>query len=112
MVNGQPKLIEYKSWDLQYIPNIASKQLIEYFRSANAIEDIRYVFNSLKTPNLDAVKEQMQKLLRSNSQDLFAAMNPTFREALLGPGNSNRFDLFQVQVENINSNLYKFITNN
>jgi len=107
--SGSPRLIEYKSWSLDNIPNISGRQLTEYFRSANSIGDFKYVFNKLKTPDISAVKQQMMKVLSDNMDDIFEAMPPTFRENLLGIVNRDRLDLFEGLVNDTKSNLYNFI---
>ena len=109
LVNGPPWLIEYKSWSLENIQNLSVKQMTEYFRSANGIEDIRYVFNIKKTPDLTLLKIQLQKVLLKNSEAIYDSMTDSLRENILGRGNKDRFDLFEESLENIESKLYNFI---
>ncbi|AYB29381.1 hypothetical protein [Chryseolinea soli] len=104
-----PKLIEYKSWSLENIPNLSIRQLTEYFRSANTITDIKYVFNKLKTSDISAIKSQMKNLLSDNLDDIFEAMPSSLRENLLGAGNDDRLDLFEDLVSDTGSKFYDFI---
>ena len=103
--SGTPKLIEYKSWSLENIPNISSKQLTEYFRSATSIGDIKYVFNKLKTPDVNLVKTQMKEIISNNAPDIFEAMKPSVRTDLKAENLADFLDL----VNNTNSKLYNFI---
>ena len=79
LTSGTPKLIEYKSWSLENIPNISSKQLTEYFRSATSIGDIKYVFNKLKTSSIGDVKSQFQLIIGNNAKVLFEANPDLFK---------------------------------
>ncbi|HEY8402291.1 MAG TPA: hypothetical protein VIK89_13575 [Cytophagaceae bacterium] len=82
--SGTPKLIEYKSWSLENILNISSKQLTEYFRSATSIGDIKYVFNKLKTPLVADVKSQFQVIIGNNAKTFFEA-NPQLFKTITNP---------------------------
>ncbi len=105
LTSGTPKLIEYKSWSLENIPNISGNQLTEYFRSINNINEMKYIFNKLKTPDLGAIKTQMKSVLSNKADDIFDAMSPTLKGNL---GIDDIDDLTDL-IDNPNSNLYNFI---
>ena len=105
LTSGTPKLIEYKSWSLENIPNISGNQLSEYFRSINNLNEMKYIFNKLKTPDLGTIKTQMKSVLSNKADDIFDAMSPTLKGNL---GIDDIDDLIDL-IDNPNSNLYNFI---
>jgi hypothetical protein len=105
LTSGKPRLIEYKSWSLENIPNLSKKQLIEYFRDIGDISEVKYIFNKLKTPDLSKIRIQMKVVLVKNSDDLFDAMSTDLRK------NLRIDDIYDLEdlIQNTNSDLYKFI---
>uniref|UniRef100_UPI003364DE25 hypothetical protein n=1 Tax=Haliscomenobacter sp. TaxID=2717303 RepID=UPI003364DE25 len=79
---GPPRLIEYKSWGLENIPNISVKQLTEYFGNVSSINEMQYVFNSIKTPDIELVKTAMQKLIKNNAPSIFSRLSPQMLDDL------------------------------
>lgn len=107
--SGTPKLIEYKSWSLENIPNISSKQLTEYFRSATSTGDIKYVFNKLKTPSVADVKSQFQVIIGNNAKTLFEANSNLFKGIKMPDGSTLNISSWQ-QLEGLakgNPDFYK-----
>jgi mevalonate kinase len=69
------------------------------------MEDIMYVFNKLKTPNVNAVKDQMKTILSKNIDDIFDAMSPVLQEKL----KATNIRSFKSLIDNTESELYIFI---
>ncbi len=102
---GDLKLIEYKSWSLENIPNLSARQMTEYFRGIDNISEMKYVFNKLKTPDLGAIKTQMKSVFSGNAPDIFQSMKTTLKSDL---GADNLPDFLDL-VNDTNSKLYNFI---
>lgn len=103
LTSGSPRLIEYKSWSLENIPNISAKQLEEYFRSATSIEDIKYVFNKLKTPSVGDVKSQFQVIIGGNAKTLFESNSNLFKDIKMLDGSTLNIVSWQ-QLEGLAKN--------
>jgi hypothetical protein len=103
--SGDIRLIEYKSWSLENIPNLSTQQMKEYFGAVDNISEMKYVFNKLKTPDLGAVRTQMKSVLSDNAPDIFQRMKTTLK---LDLGADNLPDFMDL-VNNTESKLYNFI---
>ena len=86
------------------------QQFITYLQNTTNISDLKYVFNSAKATE-SQVKTAFKGLFSNpaKKQEIFDAMTPQLRESFLGNGNANRFDLFELKLNDINSELYSFI---
>lgn len=109
--SGKPRFIEYKSWSLDGIPNLSTRQFIEYFRSASSIDDLNYVFNKLKTPNIDKVKEKFQLIFgnREKATEIFNSLGEVKFYQLFGVDNIDDFINYVVPIVDGPSSIYRFI---
>lgn len=55
--------------------------MVEYFRAVNSIDELKYVFNKLKTADVGEVKKQVQAVFSGNAKLLFEA-NPDLFKSL------------------------------
>jgi len=104
---GPPSLIEYKSWSLQYIPNLKVRQFNEYFRTASKIDDIKYVFNHLKTPKISDIKVEMKGFFNKNVDEIWDVLKDN--QALLDDLIIDNLDDFKLAIDNLDPRLYSFI---
>src|SRR5690606_30596599 len=99
------------SWSAGNISKISSRQLTEYFRSAETINDFQYVFNKSKTPDVTVVKNEMKKVFDKNIDSVYVSMNEEMKKSL-GLFDSDKISpekAFRNSVDDLNSDLYKFI---
>ena len=112
LFNGTPRLIEFKSWKLENIPNLSTRQLTEYFRGASSLDEIMYVFNKLKTPNARDVKLKFQQIFTNEVKmnEIFNSLGDPakFRQLF---GVSNVTDFINGPALNIDgaNSIYRFI---
>ena len=111
--SGTPKLIEYKSWSLENIPNLSSRQMTEYFRSATSLSDIKYVFNNLKTPDVSAIKGKFKEIFenRAKTTALFNSLGESKFQQLFGVNIDDFIDDVVPVLDGPNS-IYRFISVN
>lgn len=91
------KLIEHKSWKLEFIDKISTKQLTEYFNNVEKLSEMRYVFNKLKTPDVAAVREKFKEIFinRGKMEEIFTSL-----------GEDKFYELFNVRsVDNFIKNV-------
>jgi hypothetical protein len=96
-------------------------QHLSYLAETDDINKLHYVFDDLKFDNLDAIKQQFQKLYQKNADDVFDVIwnNQNLRSSLFGNEISNITDMniakqiskqsFNSKINDINNNIYKFI---
>ncbi|MDF1549268.1 MAG: hypothetical protein P1P88_15690 [Bacteroidales bacterium] len=103
---------ELQTWNLKrdFFKGTGSSydQFINYLKNTDAPSKLKYVFNKdkLGTTNL---KDAFKELLSRKKFEIFQDIPINLKENLLGVGNGNRFDLFELAISNINSKLYNFI---
>ena len=81
----------------------------ERSRAAESIAEMKYVFNKLDTPNLSDVKKKMQKVFQNNADEIFKSMTTEMRRSLGADDLLDGKSEFDKLVNDINSDLYKFI---
>jgi hypothetical protein len=107
--SGGVVYVEFKSYKLESIPHLPINQLKTYFSAAKSISEMKYVFNKLDTPNLSDVKKQMQNVFQKNANDIFSSMTPEMRRSLGVDDLLDGKSAFDELVNDVNSDLYKFI---
>ena len=85
------------------------KQHLSYLQDSTDSKQLNYEFDVKKFSDRNEIVKQFRKMYEKNTEKVFEAMNSDFREGLLGKGNANRFDLFEQDIGNPNSDQYKFI---
>lgn len=111
---------EFKSYSLETIQKISgplgktfNKQFRQYLQGVSNIEELRYIFNKSKIQDLLVVKGEFKKMFLNNTEEIFDVIwnNQSLRTSLFPRINDpiKGLDAFNKSVNNMDSNLYKFI---
>jgi len=108
-----PKFVEFKSYALSTWANIKNspkflQQFERYLQDISKITELQYIYNGAKASETQ-VKTAFKELFLAKKVEIFDAMPYPLRESVLGINNAERFDLFELAIDNTGSNLYKFI---
>jgi hypothetical protein len=82
-----------------------------YLKSIENINELNYVFDARKLNNNDVtfIKNQFKDLFTTKKTDIFNAMKPELKTSLFGQNPNTQFQFFESMIDDINSDLYKFI---
>jgi hypothetical protein len=111
---------EFKSWTPD-LPNPWNSffggtgnsytQFIRYLQNTTDVKNIKYIFNGAKASE-SQVKNAFKSLLSNPTKktEIFNAMKPELRESLFKKTNLNEQKaVFEGMINNLDSDLYKFI---
>ena len=71
--------------------------MVEYFRNISNINEFKYVFNKLKTPNVNSIKDQMKVIFSNNADNIYDALKISMRENLGIEEFSDFLDLIEMR---------------
>ncbi|MEZ4949833.1 MAG: hypothetical protein R2879_00705 [Saprospiraceae bacterium] len=114
-IDSKPRFIEYKSFSLNSISGIATKQFKSYLTSITSLDELQYVFNKAKIPESDLplAKEKFRQLMAQNDPGTFYSSNPSLFEGKRFGGvlidNENDFVDFINNPASVNSGFFDFI---
>jgi len=108
-----PKLAEFKSYAFSTWANIKNspkflQQFERYLQDISEISELQYIYNGAKASETP-VKIAFRELFLAKKVEIFDAMKPELKASLFGQVPSFQFQFFEEMIENINSDLYKFI---